>query len=145
MPIMRELNVPPAPHTGMKLHQNSAPVFNRSKWERRRLECHIGQAPQPIKMQQVDHMASHAELSRGQSGSMSEEMNGAKSSACVLTQEGHRCTGALASAVWYLLGAAAFSLGGSGSEPPDCARLLLEPLLLQLPAPALTCPTTAAR
>ncbi len=54
----------------------------------------------------------------------------------VLTQDGHRCTGALASAVWYLLGAAALSLGGSGSEPPDCARLPLEPLLLQLPAPA---------
>lgn len=59
-----------------------------------------------------------------------------------LTQEGHRCTGALVSAVWYLLGAAAFSLGGSGREP-DCARLLLDPLLLQLPAPAPTYATPA--
>ncbi len=55
-----------------------------------------------------------------------------------LTQAGQRCTGVLASAVWYLLGAARLSLGGSGSDA-DWARLPLDPLLLQLPPPAPMC------
>jgi hypothetical protein len=55
-----------------------------------------------------------------------------------LTQAGQRCTGALATTVWYLLGALRFSLGGSGREV-DWAKLPLDPLLLQLPAPAPMC------